>query len=155
MARIPSATKAQLRRQFLPEDSADDFAKATSLQELDQRVAHRLIDAEDDLAAVGARVDALVIPTEAQIIAAADASASAAVGALPPIPSESDVQGWIGDYLGLNLADLVEAEIDIALPVLAPALGTLEVVTGVDFGASSVTTKTLTFGSRGQVTGVA
>ena len=149
MGRIASSTKAQLRRQFLPEEAAVDFAKADSLGSLAQIVAHNAIDFDADVVALDAKVDART--TEARAAEIADASSAAAVSALPPIPTESDVQGWIGDYLGLNLADLVEAEIDIALPVLDPALSPLVVVVG----PLITDTATITFGNRGQVTGVA
>lgn len=159
MPRLPSATSAQLRQQFLAEEQASEFATTgrvdslqaalagtgTAVTELSRQVAHNATDASEGLAAVAGSV--------ASDVARLDSRIDALV-----IPSEASVQGWVDDYLGINLADFVEAEVEAKLPVLAVPLSDLAVVTGVaiDFGAGtfSLTTKTIKFGSRGQVTEV-
>ena len=156
MPRFAASQRAELRRKFLPSGGTDGLATEAQVQALGSIVSSQgaaQISLASQVAHNAADADAAV-QALAGGVAAGDAALGRRIDELPVPPDEAAVQGWISDFLGINLADLVEAELDVALPVLDPPIDPIVVVTSVDFALQTVATKTIAVGDRGQLAGV-
>lgn len=154
MARFASTQKAELRQRFA---LGEDAARLEAALEAQGAQFSSALAAESDRidAAIAANSAAIAntgvsLSALAQQVAHNRMDVEAEVVRLDGRVDAIDVDSEVEAYLDLNLTD----HLDEILPEPEGLPATIEVVTGVDFGLSTVEKKRLTLDARGRITAV-